>query len=76
MKEIKVFSNDLNTDFKNELTNIIHNFDTFEGGVGKRNIIKIIPIEGLNLNIKAFKIPNAVNKIVYHFCLLYTSRCV
>ena len=67
MKEIKVFSNDLNTDFKNELTNIIHNFDTFEGGVGKRNIIKIIPIEGLNLNIKAFKIPNAINKIVYHF---------
>jgi len=67
MKENKVFNKNLKDDFKKELTSVIHNFDAFEGGVGKRNIIKIIPIEGLSLNIKAFKIPNAVNKIVYNF---------
>lgn len=67
MKEIKVFNTGLNNDFKETLTKVIHNFDTYEGGVGKRNIIKIIPVEGVSLNIKAFKIPNAVNKIVYNF---------
>lgn len=67
MKEIKVFNKGLNNDFKEALTNIIHNFDTFEGGVGNRNVIKIIPVAGMDLNIKAFKIPNAVNKIVYNF---------
>ncbi|CAH8281564.1 lipopolysaccharide kinase (Kdo/WaaP) family protein [Mariniflexile fucanivorans] len=67
MKEIKVFNNGLKDDFKERLTGVIHGFDTFEGGVGKRNVIKIIPVEGVNLNIKAFKIPNAVNKVVYNF---------
>lgn len=67
MKEIKVFNTGLNNDFKEALTNIIHNFDTFEGGVGNRNVIKIIPVAGMDLNIKAFKIPNTVNKIVYNF---------
>lgn len=67
MKEIKVFNTGLNNDFKEALTNVIHNFDTFEGGVGNRNVIKIIPVAGMDLNIKAFKIPNTVNKIVYNF---------
>ncbi|WP_308991242.1 lipopolysaccharide kinase InaA family protein [Mariniflexile litorale] len=67
MKEIKVFNRELEDGFKEKLSNVIHNFDTFKGGVGKRNIIKIIPLEGVSLNIKAFKIPNTVNKIVYNF---------
>ncbi|MFD0991212.1 lipopolysaccharide kinase InaA family protein [Mariniflexile jejuense] len=67
MKEIKVFNTGLNNDFKEALSNVIYNFDTFEGGVGNRNVIKIIPVAGMDLNIKAFKIPNTVNKIVYNF---------
>lgn len=67
MKAIQVFNKDLNDDFIKELTRAIDNFDTLEGGVGKRNIIKIVPIQGLNLNIKAFKVPNMVNKVVYNF---------
>jgi hypothetical protein len=67
MKEIKVFNNGLSDKFKEELINVIHNFDAFEGGVGDRNIIKIIKVENVDLNIKAFKIPNVINKLVYNF---------
>ena len=34
---------------------------------GKRNLLKIFEFEGQKINIKSFKIPNAVNKIVYRF---------
>lgn len=34
---------------------------------GKRNLLKIFEFEGEKINIKSFKIPNAVNKIVYRF---------
>lgn len=67
MKEIKVFNTNLNPAYRDKLTNIIHNFDDYEGGTGDRNIIKIINIEGIDVNIKAFKTPNVVNKIVYKF---------
>ncbi|MEN3324841.1 lipopolysaccharide kinase InaA family protein [Mariniflexile soesokkakense] len=67
MKEIKVFSESLEDDFKTKLTKIIHDFDIYDGGVGDRNVIKIIELDSLKLNIKAFKIPNAINKIVYNF---------
>lgn len=67
MKEVTVFSKDLDKVFNEDLTKIIHDFDALEGGVGKRNIIKIIKIDTINLNIKAFKIPNIVNQIVYNF---------
>lgn len=67
MKEIKIFDADLSEAYKDKLIEIIRNFDTYEGGQGDRNIIKIINLEGENLNIKAFKIPNLVNKIVYNF---------
>lgn len=67
MKEIKVFNKTINNDFKTKLTQAIHNFDTYEGGIGDRNVIKIININGVNLNIKAFKIPNIINKVVYNF---------
>jgi hypothetical protein len=67
MKEIKVFVNNLDDVFKRKLTDIIHNFDTYEGGTGERNTIKIIKEKDFNLNIKAFKKPNFINKIVYKY---------
>ncbi|WP_159019730.1 lipopolysaccharide kinase InaA family protein [Algibacter sp. L3A6] len=67
MKEIKVFNNDLTEAYKNKLTEMIHNFGNYDGGVGNRNIIKIINIDGVDLNIKAFKIPNLINRIAYNF---------
>ena len=36
-------------------------------GTGYRNVIKILEINGIRYNIKAFKVPNLVNKIVYRF---------
>lgn len=53
--------------FKEQLINIIKNFDTLKGGEGTRNIIKTIEVDNINLNIKAFKKPNIVNQIVYRF---------
>ncbi|MAB48199.1 MAG: Kdo domain containing protein [Flavobacteriaceae bacterium] len=47
----------------------IENFD-HEGemiGNGYRNVIKILTIDGQRYNIKEFKVPNLVNKIVYRF---------
>lgn len=34
---------------------------------GQRNSIKIFDLEGNTINIKSFKIPNAINKIAYRF---------
>ena len=65
MKERKVFNDHVK--HRNKLTQAIHDFDSFEGGVGDRNTIKIINIEGVNINIKAFKIPNIFNQIAYRF---------
>ena len=36
-------------------------------GTGYRNVIKILEHKGQRYNIKAFKVPNLVNKIVYRF---------
>ncbi len=62
-----VFNNIQSDIYKQQLTDIIENFDTIEGGEGKRNIIKIVHVDGVALNIKAFKVPNFINKIVYNF---------
>ncbi len=51
------------------LLKAINNFEN-EGeliGSGYRNVIKIITIDGTAYNIKAFKIPNLVNKIAYRY---------
>lgn len=48
---------------------LIQNFDT-EGelfGNGDRNKIKLFNLNGKRINIKAFKIPNLVNKIAYKY---------
>ncbi len=67
MKEFKFFNEELSLDNKNEITKYIQEFDAIEGGFGKRNFIKNITIDGIELNIKSFKIPNLVNKIAYKF---------
>ncbi|WP_299368591.1 lipopolysaccharide kinase InaA family protein [Winogradskyella sp.] len=36
-------------------------------GTGYRNVIKILDIDGEHYNIKAFKVPNLLNKLVYRF---------
>ncbi len=54
---------------KPAITEIINNFST-TGEVfvkGKRNTIKLVPFDAVTLNIKAFKIPNMVNAVVYRF---------
>ena len=67
MKEIKVFTKSSESEFNTKLIKLVHDFDNLKDGVGKRNIIKIVEVDGVNLNIKAFKIPNAINQIVYNF---------
>ena len=67
MKERKVFNVDLEDDFKKNLIKTIHDFDAIEGGEGNRNVIKIVTLSGSKINIKAFKKPNLINKIVYKF---------
>lgn len=49
------------------LKGLIYNFDSLKGGIGKRNIIKVVNHNGLELNIKAFKVPNLLNRLVYKF---------
>nr|WP_245940275.1 lipopolysaccharide kinase InaA family protein [Seonamhaeicola aphaedonensis] len=65
LKEKKVFND--NVKCKKKLTEVICNFSSIEGGVGERNIIKIVNVDGVNLNIKSFKIPNIFNQIAYKF---------
>ena len=63
-----VFSED-SIGYRKEILRMINSFET-EGellGKGNRNKIKLFEHEGQILNIKSFKVPNAVNKIVYRF---------
>jgi len=58
--------------YKDKESSILKVLDTFpDGGItlkeGARNTLKIYDIDGLKINIKSFKIPNALNKIVYRF---------
>lgn len=54
---------------KDEISRIIRSFENNGKQVGKgdRNVIKVFDISGKSINIKAFKIPNIVNKIVYRY---------
>lgn len=62
----------INTSFKinkNELVYFINDFDIL-GTIfieGNRNKIKLFELEGKTINIKSFKIPNIINKILYRY---------
>jgi len=52
-----------------EITGIIENFET-TGTLfvdGKRNKIKTFNLNGITANVKSFRVPNLLNKIVYRF---------
>jgi len=54
---------------KAEIKDAVENYET-KGTLfvdGKRNKIKTFDLDGVILNVKSFKIPNLVNKIVYAF---------
>jgi hypothetical protein len=56
-------------DKQQEITGIIENFNT-TGTLfvnGRRNKIKTFNLDGVVLNVKSFKVPNAVNRFVYRF---------
>ncbi len=51
------------------LQNILDNFDN-SGKLfiaGNRNVIKLFEYEGAIINVKAFKVPNWINKIIYNY---------
>jgi len=68
MKNIMIF----NTNFiahKDRVIDIINNFNT-NGvlfGDGKRNKIKLFELGEKTINVKSFKIPHLINKIVYKY---------
>ena len=62
----------INNKFKDIQKNVIFFIDNFliEGKIlvnGQRNAIKLFEVEGITLNIKSFKRPNLINKIVYRY---------
>ncbi|NRB58544.1 MAG: Kdo domain containing protein [Winogradskyella sp.] len=65
-------SKKIHEDFKDEvsfLDNIISKFET-EGtpfGNQDRNSLKLFDLNGMTLNVKSFRVPNAINKFVYRF---------
>ena len=63
-----VFSSEYQ-DSQDEILEIIRHFDESGEmlGPGKRNKIKIFDFGGKRLNVKSFKIPNAVNQLAYRF---------
>jgi len=54
---------------KDSIEKIIDSFTTTGElfGNGDRNTIKLFDIEGVQVNIKSFKVPHLINKIVYRF---------
>lgn len=55
--------------YEKEITDIVENFST-KGTLfidGRRNKIKTFPLSDITVNVKSFKVPNLVNKIVYRF---------
>lgn len=62
----------IQTNFKEKTTqiqNCIKNFHTIGilFGDGKRNKIKLFELDDKMINIKSFKIPNLINKLVYNY---------
>ncbi|MGB7843659.1 MAG: lipopolysaccharide kinase InaA family protein [Salinimicrobium sp.] len=66
---MKIIIDETFSSHKKEITQALDNFEQ-EGrkiGPGKRNVLKAVSVGGKELNIKAFKVPNVVNKIAYRF---------
>jgi len=55
--------------FTKDIDNIISSFNTSGNLFGKadRNKIKLFNLNGITVNVKAFKIPNLINKIIYKY---------
>jgi hypothetical protein len=53
----------------NSILGLISNFKNTGNlfGYGKRNTIKVFDLEAQKINIKSFKVPNLINKIVYKY---------
>lgn len=66
---MKFIVNPQYTQYKDILSDFILNFDT--SGVmfcdGKRNKIKLFEFENTIVNVKSFKVPNLINRIIYKF---------
>lgn len=57
-------------DQKEALLDLVRHFDEKDGdnvGDGDRNVIKAFSLNGIRVNVKSFKVPNLINKIVYRF---------
>ncbi|MCH2490932.1 MAG: Kdo domain containing protein [Flavobacteriales bacterium] len=67
MKERFKFSTKLEPTTAEKLYALLHKFDELPSGIGTRNVMKVTNLEGMPVNIKAFKIPNLVNKFAYAF---------
>ncbi|TVR88777.1 MAG: Kdo domain containing protein [Saprospirales bacterium] len=62
----------INGDYKRHRRRLVEMITDFDRSgemlvKGKRNTIKIFPLDGKTVNIKAFQIPNAVNKLAYRY---------
>jgi len=62
----------IHSDFKGDQSffdDIISNFDTKGENFGNqdRNSLKLFDLKGLTVNVKSFKVPNAINQIAYKF---------
>lgn len=66
---MKIQISDEYTNSRKEILGFLNDFDSRgdQLGSGARNTIKIFQLEGKQVNIKSFKIPNAVNKLAYRF---------
>lgn len=63
---IKTIINPLYKGLENFITEVPFIFEQQGETIhNKRNILKIISTEGININIKSFKIPNSVNQFIY-----------
>jgi len=56
------------TNFKEDLFNIKDIFSNNDNSIHQaRNVLKVIPINGIDVVVKAFRIPNAINQFAYAY---------
>lgn len=66
---MKYFLNPFFNPFENQIKNNVIEFNStgILFGDGKRNKIKLFKLDDKMINIKSFKIPNLINKLVYNY---------